>query len=511
MSDKNSDNNRIAKNTAYLYLRTAFTLIISLYTSRVILQNLGVSDYGIYSAVGGVVGIFSILSGTLSSAISRYITFELGRKNFKRLKEIFTTSLLIQLGISILVIIIGETIGLWFVSEKMNVPIERISAAEWVWHSSLAIFIFSFLKAPYNATIIAHEHMNAYAIISVIEAVLKLLIVYLISISPYDKLVSYSLLLVLVSAAVFLSLLIYCKSKFEECIITKLSGKSIVKEIAEFAGLTFFNNGASVLNHQGISVLMNLFFGVTSNAARGVTTQVEHAVMQFVNNFTLAVNPQITKSYASGDRERMFSLVCKGSKYSYFLMLLFALPIFVEVEYILSIWLTVVPEDTSIFIRLSLCGAMIQMLGKTGYTACMATGKIRKYSFWITIVGCLTFPFTWVLFELGMPAYAAYAAFIVVNIAVNITRLFFMKEMLDFPISMFVKQVIFKILMVTVLAFILPFCIYKLMPVSIWRLLLEIFICTLSTLISVGALGMSSRERDYFIALIVKKFNKSYK
>lgn len=510
MSDQ-SQNNRIAKNTAYLYFRTIFILLVSLYTSRIVLKNLGVEDYGIYNVIGGVVGMFSIISGTLSAAISRFITFELGRKNVERLKEIFTVSLIMQICISLIVIFLGETVGLWFVTEKLNIPVERIPAAEWVWHSAIAIFIFSFLRAPYNATIIAHEHMNAFALISVMEAILKLVVVFMLSISSYDKLVTYSLLLVVVSFGVLISHFLYCKLKFSECVITRITDKSISKKIVEFASWTFFNHGASVLNHQGVNILMNLFFGVTSNAARGVTNQVEHAIMQFVNNFTMAVNPQITKSYAIGDKRRMFNLICMGSKYSYYLMLVFALPIFIETDYILSVWLTVVPDDTSCFIKLALIGAMIQMLGNTGYTACMATGTIRRYSLWITLVGSMTFPLAWLMFKMGMPPYAAYLSFIIVNIFVNITRLFLMRTMLGFPIMLFVHKVVANIILITGIACIIPLLLQNVISSNIYRFLLEIIVCTMSSICTCFYIGMSKNERNYFLELFRYKIIRKRK
>ena len=378
--DSHAENTRrIAKNTLMLYIRMLFGMAVSLYTSRVVLQVLGVEDYGIYNVVGGVVAMFSLLSTALSTSISRFVTFEIGKGDEYNLKKVFTSSVAVMFALSIGIFIVAEIVGVWFLNTKMNIPAERMTAANWVLQCSLLSFIIGLISVPYNACIIAHERMSAFAYISILEVVLKLAVVYMLLVSPYDKLATYAVLLVVVALIVRLTYGQYCKRHFEESRYRFVHDKSLIKEMTGFAGWSFFGNGAYMLNTQGVDMLINIFFGVTFNAARGVATQVQNAVMQFVNNFTVAVNPQITKSYASGEREYMYKLVCRGAKYSYFLLLVFLVPIVCEADYILWLWLKVVPEHAPTFLRLALFSSLVMGMGNTLYTSIFSTGKISNY------------------------------------------------------------------------------------------------------------------------------------
>ena len=414
MTNTSANNKRIAKNTLLLYFRTLFIMLVTLYTSRVVLNTLGVTDYGIYNVVGGVVMMFSVISGSLSSSISRFITYEIGHGDFDKLKRIFSTSVNIQIGISLVILVLAELFGVWFLNTKMNVPAERLSAANWVLQCSLLSFIINLVSVPYNACIIAHERMSAFAYISIMEAVLRLLVVYMLLVSPYDKLATYAVLLVVVALIIRMAYSLYCRKHFEESRYRFVYDKPLIKEMTGFAGWSFFGNGAYMLNVQGVDMLINIFFGVTLNAARGVATQVQNAVMQFVNNFTVAVNPQITKSYAAGDREYMNKLVCRGARFSYFLLFLFVVPIVCEADYILYLWLKIVPEHAPAFLRLALFGSLMMLLGNSMLTAISATGNIKRYQLWVTIVGCLVFPLTWVAFKLGFPPETTYVIFIAI-------------------------------------------------------------------------------------------------
>ena len=503
-------NKRIAKNTVYLYLRTILIMLITLYTSRVILNALGVEDYGVYNTIGGTVSMFTILTGALSVAISRYITFELGKKQntIKRLRIIFSTSIRIQLLLCLLIVILGETIGLWFLNTHLNIPLERMNAANWVWQCCLISFIVSLISVPYNALIIAHEQMNVYAVISILDAALKLGICYMLVISPWDKLSTYAVLLVIVATIIQFTYAIYSRIHFVECKFVAEKDEKLTKEMLGFAGFSFLNNAANILNSQGLNLLINIFFGVIFNAARGIASQVEGAILLLVNNLTVAVNPQITKSYAAGDYNRVYVLVCRGTKYAFFLMLLFAIPVYFETDFILMKWLKTVPENTSLFLRLSLIGSMIKMLGNTGYTACMATGRIKNYSIWITTVGIMAFPLTWIVFTLGAPAEYAYYVFIGVYIVVEIVRLILMKQMIQFPIRMFLNEVVSKIVLVTPVAVILPFILIQKMEVGWLRLFAMLAVCTVSTLAVIWFIGISKDERQYFLKAIKNTIDK---
>lgn len=511
MNTSINNNKRLAKNTILLYIRTIFTMLISLYTSRIVLATLGVEDYGIYNVVGGIVAMFSVISGSLSSAISRFITFELGHGNPEKLKKIFSTSLNIQFAISFLVLILGETIGYWFLNYKMNIPIERLYAANWVLHCSLISFVINLISIPYNAAIIAHERMSAFAYVSILEAVLKLAVVYVLFISLWDKLIIYSVLLVMVSLIVRVVYGIYCNRHFKEVHYQFVYDKSLVKEMTEFAGWNFFTNTAYVLNTQGVNILINLFFGVGVNAARGIAVQVESTMMRFVNDFTTAINPQITKSYASGDMEEMNRLVMSGAKISYFLVFLISLPVLMETNYILNLWLEEVPEHTVEFIRLATIATIIDRLGNTGYTACMATGNIRRYVLWITSIGCLSFPLTYIVYTLGASVESTYVVFIIVYSVVDMVRLWIMKDLLNFSIRLFFKEVIMKILIVSLMSCIIPLFMMYFMDSSFIRFITVSAICILSTLFSIYIWGLKKLERETISEKVISKFRRKLK
>ena len=501
------NNKRIAKNTLLLYIRTILIMLVSLYTSRVVLNTLGVEDYGIYQAVGGVVAMFSVISGALSNSISRFITFGIGKGDKEELLRTFSTSIIIQIVISTVILLLCELIGVWFLNMKMDIPDGRMVAANWVLQCSLITFVVGLISTPYNACIIAHEHMNAFAYISIIEAVLKLVIVYFLCVSPFDKLQTYVVLLVMVSIFIRFLYSVYCSRHFEECRSKLTYDKAIFRQMLGFAGWNFFSNGAYIFNTQGISILVNLYFGVALNAARGIATQVDASVMQFVNNFTMAVNPQITKSYASGDKNRMNYLVCKGARFSYFLLFLFSLPILFETEYILTLWLKIVPDNTVTFVRLSFIGMFVTSLGTTGYTACLATGNIRKYVLWITITGSMVFFLTWIAYFMGFGVVTTYWIYIVVYIVVQIIRLRIMKGLLDFPISMFMREVILKITLPSIISMILPFVCVNTLSSSFYRTLLTCFVCVISSIISIYLLGLSKGEQQ----IITEKINNVLK
>lgn len=502
MAEAIVDNKRIAKNTIFLYMRTLFVMVISLYTSRVVLATLGVEDYGVYQVVGGLVSMFSVISSSLSSAISRYITFEIGTGNTERLKKIFATSIFIQICIAIIVVIATEIIGLWFLHTKMQIPEGRMIAAEWVFHCSLLTFCINLLSIPYNACIIAHEHMKAFAYVSIVEVSLKLGVIFLISYSPIDRLILYAILLTVLAAVIRLIYMKYCHKHFEESRTKLFFDKEIFNEMFGFSGWSFFNNTTFILNNQGVNMLMNVYSGVVVNAARGIALQVESAVMSFVSNFTTAINPQITKSYAAGDLSSMHKLVCRGSKFSFFMMLIFALPIILEAEQIMKIWLVDVPEYTVILVKLSLIMGLCDSLGSAGYTACMATGKIKYYSIIITSIGILQFPLAWISLALGYAPYSVYYTYIFVKVSVLIVRMFLMKRMVGLSVHMYIKEVVVPVILVSLVSLVLPTIINEAFNPSIMRFLLSILVSISSVAFSVLFLGMTMSERHMILSKI---------
>ena len=508
MSNQSSDNNtRIAKNTLLLYVRMLFTMAVSLFTSRVILNTLGVEDYGINNVVGGIVTMFSVLSGSLSASISRFITFELGKGNLQRLKTIFSTGVNIQLGMSILVVVVAEAVGIWFLNTKMNIPAERMNAANWVFQCAILTFVLNLLSVPYNAAIIAHEKMSAFAYISVVEVSLKLIIVYMLMISPFDRLETYAVLLLLVGAVIRFIYGYYCKRHFEECTYHFVIDKPVLKEMTGFAGWNFLGNGAYMLNTQGVNILMNLYFGVAANAARGVATQVDATLKQFVNNFTTAVNPQITKSYAQGDLDYMHKLVCRSAKFSAFLMMFFAVPIILETNTILTIWLKMVPDYAVIFLQWIIISSFVDtVLANSLVTSMFATGNIKRYQVIVTTVGCLVFPFSWIAFKLGYPPEISYILYFVIYTILLGVRLYLLKDMVKLPVMMYVRDVLYRVLPVIGISFISPMIIRFSMQEGWKRLVLLSVVSTIVTAIVEYQIGLTKNERKF----IIDRINNNY-
>lgn len=513
MSNQTSDNNkRIAKNTLLLYVRMLFTMAVSLFTSRVILNTLGVEDYGINNVVGGIVTMFSVLSGSLSSSISRFITFELGKGNIERLKTIFSTGVNIQLGMSVLIIIIAEAVGIWFLNAKMNIPADRMVAANWVFQCAILTFVLNLLSVPYNAAIIAHEKMSAFAYISVVEVTLKLIIVYMLTISPFDRLKTYAVLLLCVGAVIRFIYGYYCKRHFEECTYHFVFDKPVLKEMTGFAGWNFLGNGAYMLNTQGVNILMNLYFGVAVNAARGIATQVDAALKQFVNNFTTAVNPQITKSYAQGDLDYMHKLVCRSAKFSAFLMMFFAVPIILETNTILTIWLKTVPDYAVIFLQwIIISSFMDTVLANSLVTSMFATGKIKRYQIIVTTVGCLVFPLSWIAFKLGFEPQVGYILYFIIYTILLFVRLYLLKDMVKLPVMMYIREVLYKLAPIIVVGFSIPGILILTMDAGWLRLIL---VCLLSVLVTAASeyfIGLSNKEKNFVaekIKLVIGKIKK---
>ena len=388
-----SSKETVAKNTIFLYIRTLIVLFISLWTSRVILDSLGARDFGVFNAIGGLVTLFSVLTGSMASAISRFITFEIGTGDQDKLKRVFCASMIIQIVFVAIIVVLAETVGLWFLNTKMTIPADRMVAANWVFQFTLITFCFSLLATPYNAELIAHEHMTTYAYVSVVENVLRLVIAFLIYISPIDRLVFYSLLMTILAMGIRLFYQIYCTRNFAECskIVWK-ADKSLIVEIGKFAGWNMFGSAAITFRTHGISILLNMFFGPLLNAAYGIANQVNAAVMSFTHNFTTAFSPSITKAYAEKNYSYMRSLVLQGARFSYYLLLIFVLPILFETEAVLNVWLTEVPDHAVSFVRLILVLSLIEVLSLTIVRAVHATGNIKKYQIIIGSIALSTIP-----------------------------------------------------------------------------------------------------------------------
>lgn len=483
-------------------------MVIALYTSRLILQRLGVSDYGIFNVVGGFVSMFTILSGALSAAISRFITYELGKGDTGRLKLIFCTGVNIQLLMSLVIIVVGEPIGVWFLNYQMNIPEGRMIAANWVFQFSLVAFVLNIISVPYNAAIIAHERMSAYAWISILDISLKCFIVYLLAWSPFDRLIYYAILYAV--EALFIRILYgaYCQHAFIECKYHFIFDKKIFKSMLSFAGWNFMGSSAGILNTQGVNLLINIFFGVTVNAARGIAVQVNSAVNQFVNSFTTAVNPQITKSYAAGNLDYVYKLICYSAKYSSFLLLYIAVPIILEAPTILKLWLGTVPDYAVIFTQLTVFSSFADfVLGNSMVTAIFASGNIRNYQITVSIIGGMVFPLTWIAYLMGMPPYATYIIYIIMYSVVVYVRVYYTKKQVGMNPKMYWQKVMVRVLPVMALSFLLPLPLQLMMSKGILRVISMTILSAVTTSVVVAFIGLSSNERNKFLQLGLNKLH----
>lgn len=493
--DNNSNNKRIAKNTMLLYFRMIFIMVISLFTSRINLQSLGVENFGIYNVVGGVVAMFSVFSGSLSVSISRFITYELGKGNQEKLKKVFSTAVSIQMFLALCITILAEIVGVWFLNNKMNIPVERLNAANWVMHFSILAFAVNLISVPYNAAIIAHEKMSAFAYVSVFEVVAKLGITYYLFISPFDKLKTYSVLLFALSVVLRLIYGFYCKRHFQECTYKFILDRALIKQMTGFAGWSLFGLVAYSGYNYGLNILLNLFFGPVVNAARGIAFQVQNAVQGFSNNFQMALNPQIIKSYAQDDLKRMHQLIFASSKYAFFLLFFLSLPIIIEAPKILSVWLTEVPDHTVNFVRLILALITVDSLGSSISIAQQATGKIKKYQIWVGGIMLMIVPVAYIFLKLGSNPESVYIVYFSACIIAHITRMIIIKPMIRLSLREYFKKVVIKLIGVTVCSSIFPVLAYKILPTTIFSLIFICILCVIMVSLSVYFLGLEKNER----------------
>ncbi len=512
MPQTSENNKRIAKNTLLLYVRTLFIMLVTLYTSRVVLNTLGVTDYGIYNVVGGVVAMFGFINGSMSSATQRYITFALGKGDKENLQKVFSTALQIHVLIAALIIILGETVGLWFMYTQMQIPADRMDAAFWVLQCSIVSTAVMVISVPYNADIIAHEKMSAFAYISILEAVLKLAIVFALVLSPFDRLIFYAFLILAVQLLIRLCYSHYCSRHFEESKYRHVWDKSLFKEMTGFAGWSMFGNLASVLFSQGLNMLLNVFFGPVVNAARAVSVQVQSAIQQFVGNFQMALNPQITKTYAKGEMDEMHKLMFRSARFSFYLLFFLSLPVLFETEFILTVWLKTVPDDTVIFLRIMICTSLIYTLANPLIIANQATGKVRKYQIVCGSILLLILPVSYVCLKLGCPAYSVFIVHFVMESIAQLARMIMLRPLIGIRIADYIKNIYVRVVAVVALSVLVPFVVYENMDDTVARFFVMCLICVLSVGTVVYTVGLSKNERVFVrtktITIVNKVFHK---
>lgn len=492
-----SSNKTIAKNTLFLYFRMIFTMVISLYTSRIILQKLGVENYGIYQSVGGIVGFLSFINGALSTGSSRFLTYELGTGNFERLKKVFSTTLSIHVLISFLVVIIAETVGIWFLYNKLIIPPERMDAAVYAFHISILTAVFTLTQVPYNASIIAHEKMSVFAYMSILEVLSKLSIVYLLSIGGYDKLKLYSTLLFIVQVGLMCVYRFYCIRHFKETVYHFIFDKGIFKEIAGFSGWSLFANASIALNSQGILILLNMFFNPAVVAARAISIQVNMAANQFVSNFRTAANPQIVKKLAAGDFLGSKKLLLASTKYSYFMMLIICLPVCLFAYPLLKLWLGIVPDYTVIFLQLIVVQSLFQVFDTSFYTALYAKGRLKENALLSPTLGLIMFPIIYILFRNGYSPVALSWASLVTYAVLGLI----IKPILIVKIAGYQWRDILSVfkpcLLVTIIALPIPVILcYKIDITNMWNFMFVGFTTVTIILISIYLAGIDTSTKQ---------------
>lgn len=507
------NNARIAKNTLMLYFRMLLSIIVTLYTSRIVLNTLGVEDFGIYNVVAGVIIMFGFLNSAMAASTIRFLTYENSISDITKLQNIFNVSLTIHAIIALIIFVLAETLGLWFLNTYINVPIGRIYAVNWVYQFSIFTFIFNVLSAPYNASIIANEKMGVFALVGVFEVLLKLLVVYLLFIFPYDKLIFYSFLLFLISITLRLIEGFYCGRTFEECKTTKLKwDKDLFLVMGNFAGWNLFGVAAGVGYNQGVNIVLNLFFGVTINAARGIAFQVQGAVSNLVTNFQMATAPAITKTYAKGDYENTNNLVFSTSKFSFYLLLFFLVPILIQTKIILILWLKVVPDYTVIFTQLVMIDILINSLSGSLQILVQATGNIKKYQLIVSGILLLNLPTSYFALKLGYGPDVTILISITYSILALFTRLVILKHNINFPIKDYLFNVIVKVILVGTIAIFIPLIIKFFLPYYWFNFILISIISILSIIFAVYIFGLNYSERIFLLTKVSKiiKRNKSF-
>ena len=502
------NNKRLIKNTILLYMRMVFMMGISLYTSRVIISTLGVDDYGIYNVVGGIVVVLSFLNVSMAGATQRFLNVELGKNDNEGLNKVFNTSQCIHFIIAGIIILLGETLGLWFLNSQMNIEESRMVAANWVYQCSLISFIITVISVPYNATIIAHEKMSAFAYISIAEASLKLLIVYLLLIFPFDKLIVYAILMAMVACGIRVIYGLYCSRHFEECKhFSIIPDRGYFRSMLGFSGWTVFGALGTISHTQGIGIIINLFYGVTVNAAQGIANQVINIVNKFVHNFMTALNPQIIKTYASQDFKEMHSLVKKGSRMGISLVALFVIPLYFEVPFLLNVWLTTVPKYTVTFIRIILLTSLSSAYAYPLATARAATGNIRNYQIVLTIMAWMHLPLAWLFFKFGYEPQSAMIIYLVIINIEQIYRIFNVCPAIGLPISDYVTEVFGRCGLMLVIAFLSSYIIYSSLQQDTFSNIIVLCLSFLIAGTSIIFIALKETERKSILNMIKTKIH----
>lgn len=509
MSSRITDNKKIAKNAIALYLRMIVMMLIGLYTSRIVLNALGVTDFGIYNVVGGFVSMFSLIAASLTSSISRSLTFELGRGDMECLKKTFSMSVIVLFGLSLIIVILLESIGLWYLSNKMVIPPDRLHAAHWCFQLSIITFVLGLVNMPYSSLIVSHERMDIYAYFTILDAIFKLVICYAIVHSPIDRLVMYAILLCLINVINQCIYVSFCKRNFQECRFTWIYDKALFKGLFSFAGWNFIGCSAAVLRSQGATLLLNWAGGPAVNAANGIAGNICGVVQRFVSNFTLAFDPQITKRYAASEYDSLMKLLLYGSKYSYYLLFVLALPIMFNAHFILQIWLGIVPEHSVSFTRWMIVFMLAEAVSRPIITAKNATGEIRNYQIVVGGILLLMLPLSYLGLKLGLPVVVVPFLNAATACAAIVARMCMLNGV--FPTwssKVFVHKVLLNVLSVSLASAVLPLLCYLLLDDGWQNLIVTSLSCLICSLTSIYYIGCDKHERELLLGKAMFLFAK---
>jgi O-antigen/teichoic acid export membrane protein len=482
---------------------------VALYTSRIVLSVLGVSDYGVYNIVGGVVVLFSFINNAMSSATQRFLNFEIGKKNFGQLKKVFSASLNVHILISIIVIFLAETFGLWFVNSQLNIPQGRMVATNFVYQFTILTFVISIIQVPYNASIIAHEQMSFYAYISIIEALLKLSVVFILKKNHFDKLELYGVLICFVGIIILSAYIIYCHKKYQSTHYMLVKDNFLYRELLGFSGWSIFGSIANVGKSQVINILINIFYGVAVNAAMAIANQVSNAINGFVSNFQIAFNPQIVKLYAANEKDNLFNLVFKTSKYSYFLLYILSLPIILNIHIILKIWLKIVPNYAAELCQLTIIYMLIETISGPLWMLVQATGNIKKYQIIISSILLLNIPVSYVILKNGMPPYFVIIGTILIGIIALFFRVLFLHILIGLSSKNFLKKVVGSIMLVSIITFSISCFISAIIVKNYFGTVFSVICSMIIAASAIYMIGMDLDEKNnivkYLHTIFVKK------
>ncbi len=500
MSTVSANNKRIAKNTIFLYLRMFLIMAINFYAARVILAKLGVVDYGIYNVVGGVVSMMAFMNTSLTSGFQRFFNIALGKEDNEEFKKLFSVSLACQLLLAILLFVLAESAGLWFLENKMTIPESREVAARWVYQSTIAVFLITLFVSPLNAVIISIEKMSIFAIISIIQAVLKLGVLFLLDIIGADKLIVYSILIVAVEFFVWILYFVSVKRNCANLVFRPVFDKTRLKRIVAFSGWNLFGSCSHMLKSQGINVVLNVFFDPSVNAARGIAYQVMTGVKSFYSSFQTAARPQSMKYYAKGEQKQMIKLSYDISRISFMLLWIITLPLLFTIDYVLDLWLSPnMPEYAPVFTLIILLTSLVEVFGPPIATIVHATGKMKKYQLICGLSIMMIVPLAYLFLKIGYPPESAMYVSLFVLIGVHILRLFLVKELVEFSIFDYLKQCILPCVYVCALSLIVPFVISITNLGSSMHPLFLFLICLICSCVSIWLVGLSRHERDIII------------